>query len=87
MTSVRSEIERNVWAYHGRINNDDDAPKTRIMPKAELDAEWNKRISEMPIIELLRYAHPDERSRLADKAIEAGLLTKEEGREFIRFVR
>lgn len=71
MASVRNEIERNVHAYHNGQNSD----------------LWNQKISNMEIVELLRHAHPDERSRLADKAIEAGLLTKEEGREFIRFVR
>lgn len=87
MKSVRKEIEGNVRAYHTRIENDDDAPRTRTMPKDMLTAEWDRKISEMGIVELLRFAHPDDRSRLASKAMEEGLLTKEEAKEFIRFVR
>lgn len=87
MKSVRKEIEGNVRVYHTRIENDDDAPKTRTMSKDMLEAEWHRKISEISVVELLRFAHPDDRSRLASKAMEEGLLTKEEAKEFIRFVR
>ncbi len=87
MKSVRKEIEGNVRVYHTRIENDDDAPKTRTMSKDMLTAEWVRKISEMSMVELLRFAHPDDRSHLASKALEEGLLTKEEAKEFIRFVR
>jgi len=87
MEAVRKEIESNVRAYHTRIQEDDDAPRTLLMSKVMLTAEWDRKISEMEIPELLRFIHPDDRSRLANKAIEAGILTKKEGKEFIRFVR
>jgi len=87
MKSVRKEIEGNVRAYHTRIEEDDKAPKTRTMSKTMLTAEWGRKISQMSVVELLRFAHPDDRSRLASKAVEEELLTKEEAKEFIRFVR
>jgi len=86
MKSVRSEIENNVRMHHISMPDDDEKPK-REMKKAELQMAWEERIQTMPLPELLRFAHPDDRSRLASKAIEEGILTKEEGKEFIRFVR
>lgn len=87
MASVRKEIESNVLTYHSRIEEDDKAPRTRTMTKDMLEAEWHRKISEIGMAELLRFAHPDDRSRLANKALEEGLLTREEAKEFIRFVR
>ena len=84
MISVRKEIERNVRAYH---NNIPDHVEGRILPKEELQRLWDTKISEMPIIELLRYTHPNDRSELADKALKAELITKAEAAEFIKFLK
>ncbi len=86
MASVRKAIESNVLAYHSRINENDEAPKTRALTKAQLETEWNRKISEMDIIELIRFAHPEDRGNFARKALEEGLITKDQAREFVKFV-
>lgn len=86
MASVRKAIESNVLAYHSRIEEDDKAPRTRTMTKDMLEAEWNRKISEMDIIELIRFAHPEDRGNFARKALEEGLITKDQAREFVKFV-
>lgn len=45
-----------------------------------------EKIAEMDLVELLRWAHPDERSRFAFTALKEGDLTKEEAREFTKVV-
>jgi hypothetical protein len=84
MTSVRKEIERNVRAYHNTIP---DFVKDRLLSKEQLQSLWDKKISEMPIIELLRYVHPNDRSELANKALKEELITKGEAAEFIKFLK
>lgn len=85
MTSVRKEIERNIRAYHGRINENEDAGN-RELTKEQLQIEWDRKIAEMDIMELIRYAHPEDRGNFARKAMAEELITKEQAKEFIRFV-
>jgi len=47
---------------------------------------WNTPLKESPI-SLLRNAHPIYRSDFAYKLRDAGLMTNEEIREFVKFVR
>ena len=45
-----------------------------------------EKVAEMDLVELLRWCHPDERSRLAYSAMKEGILTKEEAKEFTKVV-
>ena len=49
-----------------------------------LTREW---MSEQDIVILLRYAHPDERSRLAVKLVESGELSNAKAGEFVKYYR
>jgi hypothetical protein len=45
-----------------------------------------EKIAEMGLVELLRWAHPDERSRFAFTAMKEGILAKEDAKEFTKVV-
>lgn len=68
-------------------------PKVESLRK-ELESyviAWNtclkKIVGKMDLIILLRNAHPAYTSNFASKLLEAGMLTKHEASEFIKYVR
>jgi hypothetical protein len=83
MRTLRTIIEGNVKAYH---TNMPDFVKDRLHTKEQLQALWNKKISEMSFVELLRYAHPSDRDTYAMALLKMDAITKDEAREFVRFI-
>jgi len=45
-----------------------------------------EKVAEMDLVELLRWAHPDERSRLAYSAMKEGILPTADAKEFTKVV-